>query len=298
MTTLKTAYQTDVQSKTIKKFIIGDTMTETNIQSIAIGENWKNFLGILSDEHIQEAEKALSAFLGTTDLVGKRFLDIGSGSGLHSLAAHRMGAIVHSFDYDPQSVACTEEVKRRYASKQSQWTIEEGSILNASYIKGLGKFDISYAWGVLHHTGALWQALHNTQLPVRQGGLLFVAIYNDQGFISKFWKTVKRTYCSGPLGRALMSLIFYPIFFLAGLAIDLVHFRNPVIRYREHKKYRGMSLVHDWRDWLGGYPFEPAQSEKIISFYKNLGFELVRFELTGHGFGNNQFLFRRVSTPS
>lgn len=273
-------------------------MTETQIQGFAFGENWKKFLRVLSDEHIHEAEKALSSFLGASDLTGRRFLDIGSGSGLHSLAAHRMGAVVHSFDYDPQSVACTEELKRRYASNPNQWIVEQGSILDETYLKSLGEFDISYAWGVLHHTGALWQALHNAQLPVRQNGLLFVAIYNDQGFISKFWKLVKRTHCSGWLGRTLMSIIFYPVFFLAGLAIDLVHFRNPAIRYREHKKYRGMSLLHDWRDWLGGYPFEPAQPKKIISFYENLGFELVRFEPTGHGFGNNQFLFRRVSRPS
>jgi 2-polyprenyl-6-hydroxyphenyl methylase/3-demethylubiquinone-9 3-methyltransferase len=59
-----------------------------------------------------------------------------------------------------------------------------------------------------------------------------------------------------------------------------------------------MSLVHDWRDWLGGYPFEPAEPARIIGFYGNLGFELVHFLPTGHGFGNNQFLFRRVNRPS
>jgi 2-polyprenyl-6-hydroxyphenyl methylase/3-demethylubiquinone-9 3-methyltransferase len=147
---------------------------------------------------------------------------------------------------------------------------------------------------VLHHTGALWQALDHAAQPVRIGGLLFVAIYNDQGSVSVFWRTVKRFYCSGWLGRALMSVIFYPVFFLSGLAIDLVHLRNPAIRYREHKKYRGMSLLHDWRDWLGGYPFEPAQPAQVISFYQERGFELVRFEPTGHGFGNNQFLFRKA----
>jgi 2-polyprenyl-6-hydroxyphenyl methylase/3-demethylubiquinone-9 3-methyltransferase len=61
---------------------IGGHMTETKIQGFAFGENWKNFLRILSNEHIHEAEKALAVFLGTTDLTGKRFLDIGSGSGL------------------------------------------------------------------------------------------------------------------------------------------------------------------------------------------------------------------------
>lgn len=273
-------------------------MARITVQGFPFGENWKNFLQILSDEHISEAQKALAFFLGTSNLSGKSFLDIGSGSGLHSLAAHRMGATVHSFDYDPQSVACTEELKRRYSQNERAWIVEQGSILDDKFIKGLGVFDICYAWGVLHHTGALWQALYNAQLPVQLDGLLFVAIYHDQGIISKIWKVIKRAYCSGWLGRIIMSLIFYPVFFLTGLAIDLVYLRNPVLRYREHKKYRGMSLVHDWRDWLGGYPFEPARPQKIISFYKDLGFELMKFEPTGHGFGNNQFLFKRVSLSS
>lgn len=276
----------------------GENMTETKIQGFAFGENWRDFLRVLSDDHILEAEKALGAFLGTTDLNEKLFLDIGSGSGLHSLAARQMGAIVHSFDYDPQSVACTEELKRRFFPLEKQWIIQQGSILDGEFMAGLGEFDICYAWGVLHHTGALWQALFNAQRPVRQDGLLFVAIYNDQGLISVLWKTIKRLYCSGWLGRTVMSMIFYPVFFLSGLLIDLLHLRNPAIRYREHKKYRGMSLVHDWRDWLGGYPFEPAKPETIINFYKNLGLTLEHFEPTGHGFGNNQFLFRRVKKSS
>ena len=273
-------------------------MSENKQDRFPFGENWKNYLNILSDEHILEAEKALGMFLGTTDLRGKRFLDIGSGSGLHSLAARRMGAEVVAFDYDPQSVACTCELKARYFSDDPAWKIEQGSILDRDFIVGLGEFDISYAWGVLHHTGVLWQALYNAQLTVREGGLLFVAIYNDQGIISAMWKIIKRLYCSGWLGRTLMSAVFYPIFFLSGLLMDVVRLRNPADRYREHKKYRGMSLVHDWRDWLGGYPFEPAEPVRIISFYKNLGFELAQFLPTGHGFGNNQFLFRKINQPS
>lgn len=273
-------------------------MSKTGKERFPFGENWLDFLRILSDEHILEAEKALCTFLGDINLKGKRFLDIGSGSGLHSLAARKMGAEVVSFDYDLQSVVCTRELKSRYFSNDQFWKIEQGSILDREFIDGLGDFDISYAWGVLHHTGVLWQALYNAQRPVREGGLLFLAIYNEQGIISAIWKIVKRLYCSGWLGRTLMSAIFYPVFFLSGLLIDIVRLRNPAARYREHKKYRGMSLVHDWRDWLGGYPFEPAEPVRIISFYKNLGFELVQFLPTGHGFGNNQFLFRRVNRPS
>jgi len=260
----------------------------------AFGKNWQAFLDVLTEAHITEAQKSLSTFLGTTDLSGKRFLDIGSGSGLHSLVARRMGASVHSFDYDPESVACTRELKRRYYENDSEWSIEQGSILEKNYIERLGTFDVSYAWGVLHHTGVLWQALYNAQLPLRQGGLLFVAIYNDQGLVSSFWKIIKRSYSSGSSGKLLMTLIFYPVFFISGLLIDLFHLRNPATRYHEHKKYRGMSLIHDWKDWLGGYPFEPSEPKRIISFFDNLGFKLEHYEATGHGFGNNQFLFRKT----
>ena len=72
------------------------------------GENWEAFLSTLTDECILEAEQSLKKMLGVDNLAGKRFLDIGSGSGIFSLAAKRLGAKAHSFDYDPKSVRCTE----------------------------------------------------------------------------------------------------------------------------------------------------------------------------------------------
>lgn len=267
------------------------------INQFPFGKNWQSFLNVLTDDHIHEAKKALIEFLGTSDLTNKRFLDIGSGSGIHSLAAREMGAQVYSFDIDLQSVECTEELKRRYFFNDPQWSIERGSILDRDYVENLGKYDISYSWGVLHHTNTLWQALYNAQIPLDTGGLLFIAIYNDQGLISSLWTIVKHTYCSGWLGRSLITGLFYPIFLISGLFLDLVHLRNPLERYRNHKKYRGMSLFHDWRDWLGGYPFEPAKPERIIRFYQNLGYELIQYKPTDHGFGNNQFLFRKTNNP-
>src|SRR5947207_6418716 len=158
------------------------------------GKNWARFLGSLDDNRIAQAEASLRTMLETSDLEGQSFLDIGSGSGLFSLAARRLGARVHSLDYDPQSVTCAKELRRRYFNNDSDWRIEEGSALNADYLKSLGSFDVVYSWGVLHHTGEMWRALENAQLPVKVGGKLFIAIYNDMGSKSRRWKWIKTTY--------------------------------------------------------------------------------------------------------
>ena len=257
------------------------------------GENWSRFLKVLNDERIFEAEKSLKQMLGVEDLEGKSFLDIGSGSGLFSLAARRLGARVHSFDYDPQSVASTRELKRRYFPEDSDWTVEEGSVLDRDYLESLGKFDIVYSWGVLMMTGDMWRALDYAGLPVADGGRLFIAIYNDQGAISKLWLRIKRLYLSGTPGRIFAWSLFVPYFVFGALATDLVRRRNPVARYVEYKRSRGMSMVHDWRDWLGGYPFEVAKPEEVFEFYRDRGFMLKKLVTSGGGLGNNQFVFAK-----
>src|SRR5689334_21054043 len=92
----------------------------------AFGENWKQFLSLLDEKRIIEAENSLKLLFGPTTLSGKRFLDIGSGSGLFSLAAMRLGATVSSIDYDPESVACADELKRRFFASSPRWMIQQG----------------------------------------------------------------------------------------------------------------------------------------------------------------------------
>jgi 2-polyprenyl-3-methyl-5-hydroxy-6-metoxy-1,4-benzoquinol methylase len=258
------------------------------------GKNWLAFLDVLDDERIANAQRWLANMLGREDLTGLRFLDIGSGSGLSSLAARKMGADVTAFDYDPQSVACTRELRRRYFPTDARWRIEPGSALDEAYLESLGQFDIVYSWGVLHHTGEMWRGLHLAGERVAPGGQLYVAIYNDQGAWSSRWSKIKKLYCSGPVGRALVSATVIPYWVLRSLAADLVWGRNPMKRYAEYKSGRGMSVRHDWFDWLGGYPFEVAKPEAILEFYMQRGFAITTLFTAGGTEGCNEFVFRKA----
>jgi len=273
-------------------------MTRTHSEEVSKGErfqfgaNWEAFLDTLNDERIQEAEDSLKVMLGVDDLSGKRFLDMGSGSGLFSLAARRLGAQVHSFDYDPKSVGCTRELKKRYYTDDDDWNVEEGSALDEDYLASLGKFEFVYSWGVLHHTGNMMRALNNAMIPLSDQGTLFIAIYNDQDISSRLWKKIKKTYCSNWLGKLLVSSVFVPWFALQGIAIGLIKFKNPLGQFSNYKNKRGMSIYHDWVDWLGGYPFEVAKPEVIFDLYRNHGFILEKL-ITTNRLGCNQFVFRK-----
>jgi 2-polyprenyl-6-hydroxyphenyl methylase/3-demethylubiquinone-9 3-methyltransferase len=260
------------------------------------GKNWQRFLSVLNEDRISEAEKSLKQMLEIDDLSGKSFLDIGSGSGLFSLAARRLGARVLSFDYDPVSVECTRELKRRYFSDDKNWTIEQGDILNGNFLNSLGQFDIVYSWGVLHHTGAMWKALENIVSMVAEKGKLFISIYNDQGNASCRWGALKKFYnCSSKPIKALIVLGVGAYWEIRALLIRLTHCQNPLPfkDWNDKKRSRGMSVWYDLVDWVGGYPFEVAKPEEIFDFYRKKGFTLVKLKTCAGGLGCNEYVFIR-----
>ena len=278
-------------------------MVASHAQEIAegrrfgFGANWAAFLQWLTPERIAEAERSLQRMLGRDRLDGLTFLDVGSGSGLFSLAARRLGARVTSFDFDPKSVACTEDLRRRFAPDEQGWTIFEGSALDDALVARLGAFDIVYSWGVLHHTGAMWKALANVASLVRPGGTLFIAIYNHQVYWTTFYTRVKRLYVALP--RPLRFLVSGPYVVtqvIKGGLRDVLLLRNPMERYRERVRQRGMSMWHDWIDWIGGYPFEAVSPEAVFAFYRERGFSLERLVTCGGGQGCNEFVLRRTGS--
>jgi len=267
------------------------TPTETRFK---FGQNWQQYSKSVNPERIAVAEQSILQSLGKNSLEGLRFLDIGSGSGLFSLAARRLGATVHSFDFDEQSVACTLALQKQFYPNDNQWQIERGSVLDEAYLKKLGSFDIIYSWGVLHHTGNMFQAFSNVSALVNQDGYLFISIYNDQGLKSRLWTKVKRIYnesnrgVQGSIIGLSFILLWGPIF-----VRDFLKFGNPFKHWKSYGKNRGMSAYYDLVDWVGGYPFEVAKPEEVFEFFKKQSFQLMHLKTCAGGLGCNEFVFQK-----
>jgi 2-polyprenyl-6-hydroxyphenyl methylase/3-demethylubiquinone-9 3-methyltransferase len=265
-------------------------------ERFAFGRNWQAFLRMVDDTRIRQAEESLATMLRLPTLVGKSFLDIGSGSGLFSLAARRLGARVHSFDFDAESVSCAAELRRRYFPGDLEWTVEQGSVLDATYMHRLGTFDIVYSWGVLHHTGRMWEAVDAACERVAVGGKLFIALYNDLGTRTVRWRHIKKVYNRLPAFAR-------PAFTLAAmLPQEFKDFARAAAAGRPGRYFalwhqyngRGMNRWRDMVDWVGGYPYEVATPEAVFEFCRQRGFTLTNLRCGGVGLGCNEFVFDRV----
>ncbi|HMC32715.1 MAG TPA: 50S ribosomal protein L11 methyltransferase [Candidatus Angelobacter sp.] len=256
------------------------------------GENWRRFLSVIDEVKISHAEERLYELVG--DLRGKSFLDVGSGSGIHSLAAIKLGASrVLSFDYDEQCVACTNELKRRFAPL-ANWQIEHGSALDVSYLQSIGKFDVVYSWGVLHHTGQMWKSFDLITVPVED--TLAIAIYDDEGRKSRFLLGWKKLYVHSP--RAIQKVLELLTFVATWGKAFLVKPIRTVRNWKAYSRNRGMSAWHDVVDMAGGYPFEVAKPGDVFSFFYQRGFKLTKLTtVTRHGLNEYVFCRSTASTP-
>lgn len=260
----------------------------------SFGKNWQNFLSSVDDERIKLSERSLSEFLGLKSLNGLRFLDIGCGSGLFSLAAHNLGAKeVVSFDADPFSVKCCTYLREKVGSPAS-WAISDASVLDKEFLSRLEKFDIVYSWGVLHHTGDMWRAITNAAELVAPQGYFYIALYNKTFGLrgSGTWWKIKKFYNSAP--GFVKSVMVYSYMFIQ-CVVELLHFHSPFRLARHYKKKRGMDWKTDVIDWIGGYPYEAATVDEVFAFMKEKfpEFRLVNIKSTS-GLGNNWFLYQNI----
>lgn len=248
------------------------------------GENWTNFSqNAFSKEKIDETKESILKLIDKEAIKDKTFIDVGCGSGLFTISACSLGASQSTgIDISPKCIQAAISNAEKYFPEK-KIIFKQQSILD-KFDSNI-KYDIVYSWGVLHHTGKMWEAIKNTTNLVSDKGLLVIAIYNKH-WSSKSWNFIKRIYNLSPkIVKKLMIYLFYAVIFIAKF---LVTFKNPL------NKKRGMNFYYDVIDWVGGYPYEYASKNEIQDFVENLGYTLIKYQPATVPTGCNEFVFKKI----
>ena len=260
------------------------------------GRNWKSYSSLVDESRVASAEHRLKSLLGLKDLAGRAFLDIGCGSGLHALAALRLGASrVVAIDLDPESVAAARTLLERFAPN-TEVEVAQRSVFDLEQAAP-GQFDIVYSWGVLHHTGDMMRAIRVAAGQVRNGGLFALAVYGKTRYCG-MWARIKRWYVHAPAPKQAAAERLYIRLFGLYLLLRGKRLSTHIANYYSAK--RGMDFHHDVRDWIGGYPYESIAARELMALLEPLGFVLVRQKVKRRsglfGSGNDEYVFRKPLT--
>lgn len=236
------------------------------------GINWSRYVkNVVNEDVVFQAKKSLLKYLDEEHYKEKVFIDVGCGSGLFSLSAILLGCKkVISFDSDKGSISTVRLLKDkfRYLIPQNvEWEIFCGDILDPNLVdrlKGIG--DIVYCWGVLHHTGDMWESIKNVCEIVKPYGMLILAIYNKTP-VSYIWWKIKKFYNEHKFLQPILGLL-YGIYVCIGYIVKNKTFNL----YRE----RSMHVFYDAIDWIGGYPYEYATFGEVKRFIEERNFILKK----------------------
>jgi SAM-dependent methyltransferase len=241
----------------------------------AFGENWSQYSQKIDHARITQAEESLLRLVGRENIEGRTFLDIGCGSGLFSLAAVRLGCKqLLAVDLDPKSVETTRRTLSLHANG-GNWDVQNVSVFHLDPTK-LGTFDTVYSWGVLHHTGAMYDAIAKASKMVAPKGTITLALYAKTPFCG-MWRVEKRIYSQAPKWvQKVIETVYIEVVRLR-LALKGESLKK---RREEYWKQRGMDMYYDTRDWLGGYPYESISPKEAEDHMAKLGFTQIRSFVT------------------
>ncbi len=259
----------------------------------AFGQNWASYAAIIDDARVAEAERGLLRLLGGDGLAGKSFLDLGCGSGLHAVAAARIGAArIVAIDIDSVAVDTARAVLRQRAPQIAS-EVHRLSVFDLEPAT-FGRFDLVYSWGVLHHTGAMREALLRAARMVAPGGYFAFALYHRTRMCG-FWRREKRWYAAASPRAQRAARAVYTGLLRLRFALTGGNFRAYVANYQSG---RGMDFAHDVHDWMGGYPYESISAAEVEALMRRLGFTHVRSFVTPltiglFGSGCDEYFYRR-----
>jgi 2-polyprenyl-6-hydroxyphenyl methylase/3-demethylubiquinone-9 3-methyltransferase len=267
------------------------------LRQFDFGQNWSDYSAhALTEERVRQARSDFARLMAMAgvELPGTSFADIGFGQGLGLLSAVSMGARAVGCDINPLCVEVLGRNGRLFPGMDTQdIPIVIGSILDPHVVESLRQaapdpsgYYVVHSWGVLHHTGRMWQAIDNAASLVRPGGTLVIALYNRH-WTSPAWALIKQLYMRAPriVQRAMIATL-YPVIFAAKWAVTR---RNP------RRMERGMDFYYDVVDWVGGYPYEYASIEEVASYMATKGFASGRSAAAAVPTGCNEFVFVRAA---
>jgi 2-polyprenyl-6-hydroxyphenyl methylase/3-demethylubiquinone-9 3-methyltransferase len=257
------------------------------------GQNWQHFAEGLSSAAIDQAVLGMRRLIPVDEISGRDVLDIGCGSGLHALAALRLGASsVTAIDIDEDSVSTTRQLLSLHAPPGAIWSATVKSVFE---LETMPQYPVVYSWGVLHHTGDMYAAIRCAADRVAPDGGLYLALYRKTPLCCA-WRVEKWLYTNSPRrGRHALEATYVAAFRLA-MTIQGRNFQQYVTSYLRN---RGMNWMTDVRDWLGGYPYQSISEKEMLSCAHKLGFSPIRVFCRKPGIGLfgtgcDEYAFRKL----